>query len=103
MSQQPYENHGQETKETSDNKQGLWSRFVHWLDSPKVKAFGRRNRYTILFMLGALLLAISFFTLGFWKTIFVLLLLFVAYMLGGFLDRKPRVFFLIDKFRRWMR
>ena len=49
--------------------------------------FVKNHKFTVLFVLIGLLLAILFFTIGFWRTILLLVILAVCFLLGYLLDQ----------------
>ena len=50
-------------------------------------AFVKEHKFTILLLLIGLLLAILFFTIGFWRTILLALILAICFFLGFLLDK----------------
>ncbi|HRX57332.1 MAG TPA: DUF2273 domain-containing protein [Eubacteriales bacterium] len=51
------------------------------------EAFLQKHKFTILFVLIGLILMILFFTIGFWKTILLALILVLCFFVGYLLDR----------------
>ena len=49
--------------------------------------FVKTHKFTVLFVLIGLLLAILFFTIGFWRTILLAVILAVCFLLGYLLDK----------------
>ena len=49
--------------------------------------FVKNHKFTVLFVLIGLLLAILFFTIGFWRTILLFVILAVCFLLGYLLDQ----------------
>lgn len=68
-------------------------------NSPKAKFFRRRYRYTIRGLIGAIILALMFLNLGFARTIGVILLLVIGFLVGGVLDKNPVVLRLLKRLR----
>ncbi|MDO5713619.1 MAG: DUF2273 domain-containing protein [Tissierellia bacterium] len=68
-------------------------------DSPKTKFYLRRYRYTIRSIIIAIVLALLFLNLGFARTIGVLLLLIIGFLVGGVLDKNPIVLRLLRRLR----
>ena len=70
-----------------------------WWNSPKQRFYRMRYRYTIRSVIISLILAILFLTIGFARTIGVLLLITIGYLVGGVLDKNPVVLSLLRRFR----
>ncbi len=49
--------------------------------------FIKTHKFTVLFVLIGLLLTILFFTIGFWRTILLIIILAVCFLLGYLLDQ----------------
>lgn len=50
-------------------------------------AFLKKYKFTVLLLLTGLLLTILFFTIGFWRTMLLFLILAVCFLLGYLLDQ----------------
>ncbi len=49
--------------------------------------FVKTHKYTVLFVALGLVLSILFFTIGFWRTLFLLVILALCFLIGYLLDQ----------------
>ena len=49
--------------------------------------FVKNHKFTVLFVLLGLILSILFFTIGFWRTILLILILALCFLVGYLLDQ----------------
>ena len=49
--------------------------------------FVKNHKFTVLFVLVGLILSILFFTIGFWRTILLILILALCFLIGYLLDQ----------------
>ncbi len=49
--------------------------------------FVKNHKFTVLFVLIGLILSILFFTIGFWRTILLILILALCFLVGYLLDQ----------------
>ena len=49
--------------------------------------FVKNHKFTVLFVLLGLILSILFFTIGFWRTILLILILALCFLIGYLLDQ----------------
>jgi uncharacterized membrane protein len=68
-----------------------------WLRSPRVLQALARRRWTIVYSLCGLILALSFLILGFWRTLLIAGLVYIGRLAGGWRDRDPRI---MDRLQR---
>lgn len=76
-------------------------RLERFLAKPATQAFLRRNQKSLMATLIAILIAVLFLTIGFFQTLLILILGSLGYTIGSFLDRKPWVFILLERLRRY--
>ncbi len=53
----------------------------------KFLAFCKEHKWTVILVAAGLLFAILFITIGFWKTLLLLVLVGIAFVIGTLLDR----------------
>lgn len=68
------------------------------MKKPEILRFIRLNFFKILGGVLGLVLAILFLTLGFWRTILILILVGGGIAAGSFLDRGQRLMDVVDRF-----
>lgn len=66
-------------------------RLRDWLRSPQILQALYRRRWTIIYSLCGLALALGFLILGFWKTVLIAGFMYIGRLAGGWRDRDPRV------------
>jgi uncharacterized membrane protein len=49
--------------------------------------FVKKNKFTVLLVLAGLVLSILFFTIGFWRTILLFVILALCFLIGYLLDQ----------------
>lgn len=60
----------------------------------------REYKWRILFVLAMLVVGVLFLTIGFWKTILLIVLCGIGLLIGFAKDKTEQFFYFIDKIRR---
>lgn len=85
------------------NQQGMVGPYQQFAKQEKfraVKDYYRKNPFTVIITFVALILSILFLTIGFFRTLLIIILVGIGFIYGQFKDRKPWAYMLIRQLFR---